>query len=237
MKHNSIKLHLKDLIENFTPINSNKDRISKVLECSIQGLNDPDNGNHFSHLTDLTSLNTLRWIKLKMEDSEEGKRILTLKPRINEKIINFDVLKEYKTNTLGYHYYKYMTSNMFTPDERPIAKYLPDLDLAYVCQRFKETHDFYHVLLDYGRSVPHEIAVKWFEALHLRLPSSSLAGMFGCLKFSPGELLILYTKHLPHIILNAEKSKFVMSYFYEERLDQNIDDLRNEMNIVPLNKF
>ena len=40
-----------------------------------------------------------------------------------------------------------MTRNGFTPSGRPLAKYVPDLELAYVAQRYKEIHDFLHVLL------------------------------------------------------------------------------------------
>lgn len=226
-----------DLIKNFVPINSNFDRISTMVNCAIKGLNDPDDGSHISQLGDLSSLNTLRWIKLKMEQTEEGRRILELKPRVNETTTNFNELKDYDINSLGYNYYKYMSENNFTPNERPIAKYIPDLELAYICQRYKETHDFYHVLLGYGRTVMDEIAVKWFEGLHLRLPSSSYASLFGGLRLSFYDNLHLYSRYLPHIISNAEKSKFVLSFYYEERLKQDINLLRKKMIIIPLYKF
>lgn len=64
-----------------------------------------------------------------------------------------------------------MKDRDFTSDERPIVKYIPDLELAYVYQRYKEVieyfllqiHDFIHVLLMYDVSVYDEIVVKWFE--------------------------------------------------------------------------
>lgn len=232
-----MKSNFKDIINNFTPLLSNAERISKMIGRGIDGIKDPNNGNHFSELTDLSSLNTLRWIKIKMEASDEGRRIISNKPRVNTQTINFQDLKYFNNNTLGYQYYDYMTKNEFTPDKRPVVKFIPDLELAYICQRFKETHDFYHVLLGFGSSVAHEIAVKWFEALHLRLPSSSIAGLIGSLKLTTSEINTFYSKLLPNIILNAERSKFVMSYCYEERLNQDIGNLRNEMNIVPISKM
>ena len=127
-----------------------------------------------------------------------------------------------------------MNTNEFSPDLRPISKYIPDLELAYICQRYKETHDFYHVLLNYGRTVQHEIAVKWFEALQFRLPSSSIAGIFGCLRLSYQENFILYSLLLPNIIKNSEEANFLLGYYFEERLEQNIHDLRKEIKITPL---
>lgn len=40
-----------------------------------------------------------------------------------------------------------MKKQNFKPSERPIVNYINDLDLAYVLQRYKEVHDFLHVLL------------------------------------------------------------------------------------------
>ena len=40
-----------------------------------------------------------------------------------------------------------MTRNGFKPSERPLVRYVDDLELAYVCQRYKEIHDFLHILL------------------------------------------------------------------------------------------
>jgi ubiquinone biosynthesis protein COQ4 len=226
-----------DLVKNFTPLNSNCERLSKMFNYAVRSLEDPENGEHISRLTDVTSMRSLRWIKVKMEETEEGRIILKEQPRITIETTNFKNLKNYPENTLGYAYYKYMSENNFTPDERPIAKYIPDLDLAYICQRYKETHDFYHTLLGYGRTVPEELAVKWFESLHLRLPSSAIASLWGGLIISFTANLHLISSFLPHVITNSEKSKFLLSIFYEKRLEQDLNKLREELNINPLNKF
>lgn len=228
---------IEDIVKNFTPINSNYERITKMVNYAYKGLKNPEEGQHISDLTDLTSMRALRWVKLKMEETQEGRKILSEQPRITEETTNFKNLKEYPENTLGYSYYKYLSENNFTPDERPVARYIPDLELSYICQRYKETHDFYHILLGYGRTVPEELAVKWFESLHLRLPSSAIAALWGGLIVSFSSNINLVTKYLPHVIANAERSKFLLSVNYEKRLEQDINKLRDELNIVPLNKF
>ena len=72
-----------------------------------------------------------------------------------------------------------MSSHGFTSDEMPLVKYVPDLEHAYILQRYKEVHDMAHVLLGYGTSVTEEIAVKWFEMIQTELPMSALAAFIG----------------------------------------------------------
>jgi ubiquinone biosynthesis protein COQ4 len=40
-----------------------------------------------------------------------------------------------------------MRKNGFKASERPVVQYVPDLELAYVSQRYKEIHDLLHVIL------------------------------------------------------------------------------------------
>jgi ubiquinone biosynthesis protein COQ4 len=232
---NKVKIGLSDFVKHFNPIRSDTERIQLMLNSAFHGLRDPDDGSHISRLTDLTSMNTMRWIKMRMEESEEGRRILNDKPRVSKESVNFDNLKNFDKNSLGYLYFQYMSNNDFSPNHRPVVEFIPDLELAYICQRYKETHDFYHVLLNLGRTVRDEVALKWFEALHLRLPSSSIAGLFGSFRLSPSEIISLYSNLLPNVVENSKNSKFVMSVYFENRLEQNIDDLRNELKINPFN--
>lgn len=49
-------------------------------------------------------------------------------------------------------------------DDRPITKHIPDFESAYIYQRYKEIHDFIHVILfNQDISVKEELAIKWFE--------------------------------------------------------------------------
>lgn len=98
-----------DLIKNFTSVNSNNERLTKMFFSAVKGIQDPDDGTHISELGDLSSMNSLRWIKWKMEQNEEGRRILKEQPRITEQTVDFINLKNYDTNSLGYHYWRYMS--------------------------------------------------------------------------------------------------------------------------------
>ena len=82
-------------------------------------------------------------------------------------------------NTFGFQYATWMQKHEFSSDERPLVKYVQDIELAYILQRYREIHDTLHVLLGYDVSVAEELAVKWYEMAKLGLPSASLASFFG----------------------------------------------------------
>ena len=228
---------LTDLIRNYTPLTSNFDRLSKLYEACTRALKNPEDAEAVSEVNDLSSVRSLNWIKVKMECDEKGAEILNKKPRITEKIICMDKLKIMDKESLGYKYYLFMSKHYFSPNGRPKVKYIPDLELAYVAQRYKEIHDFFHVLLDYDVSVVDELAVKWFEALHLALPSASISGLFGPLRLNSQERSILVSRYIPHVAINAKNCKFLMNYPFEENLTENIDNVRLNLNIIPITKF
>ena len=114
-----------------------------------------------------------------MEADEEGRQILEDKPRVNSQTWNLEELLRLPEGTFGHEYAFFMTSHGYTSDERPLVKYVPDLEHAYILQRYKEVHDVAHVLLGYGTSVTEEIAVKWFEMMQTGLPMSALSAFVG----------------------------------------------------------
>jgi len=114
-----------------------------------------------------------------MEADEEGRQILADKPSITSQTWNLDEMLTLPEGTFGHEYAFFMTSHGYTSDERPIVKYVPDLEHAYILQRYKEVHDMAHVLLVYGTSVSEEIAVKWFEMIQTELPMSALSAFVG----------------------------------------------------------
>ena len=143
--------------------------------------------------------------------------------------------------TFGHEYAFFMHSHGFTSDERPIVKYVPNLEHAYIMQRYKEVHDVAHVLLGYGTSVTEEIAVKWFEMIQTELPMSALSAFIGPLNLiifqrDAAEVKKLTSVYLPHIMLNAKTSKMFLNIYFEKHFETPLDELRASLNIKPLIK-
>lgn len=109
----------------------------------------------------------------------------------------------------------------FRPSERPLVKYIPELECAYVLQRYKEVHDFIHVLLARQVSVDDELLIKWFEMRQLRLPSASLASLvspFLSSRFSLSEV--------SKVIKIADRAEFLLNIYYEEHFSTAAEDVR-----------
>lgn len=112
----------------------------------------------------------------------------------------------------------------FKPSARPLVQFVPDLELAYVSQRYKEIHDFLHVLLLDEVNVHNELVVKWFEMIQLGLPSASMAVFVS--PFLSNQLTLEETAKICRL---ANKYKFVMNVHFENEFSKPIDVLRKEL--------
>lgn len=228
----------KDLIKNFIPLKSNTHRLSLLLKNSLLAIQDPTNANAVSNVGDLASMNSLYYIKNKMLSNEAGRKILEEKPRMRNDQFDFNKLKDYPNSSFGKHYYNFMSKYDFKPEERPLCQYYTDIELAYIIQRYREIHDFVHVLMGYDILVIDEVAVKIFESLHLKLPSAAISGLFAPIKLlSIEELGKLFTIYIPHVKMNAENSTFILNVYFENELEKDIVDVRKELGIVCLEEF
>lgn len=138
-----------------------------------------------------------------------------------------------------------------TPDARPPVQFVDNAELAYVMQRYRETHDLYHTVLQMPTNILGEVTVKWFEGIQLGLPMCILGGLFGALRLYPkyfstknrNNLTVLVsrnffrqrqkylTTHLPWVIRNATQGSFLMNVYWEKNWDKPLEELRNELNI------
>ena len=75
--------------------------------------------------------------------------------------INFNL--ELSDNTLGGAYWSYVNTNGFSPDERTAVRFMMDEELAYIMTRYRQIHDFWHVLAELPPTLLGEIALKAFE--------------------------------------------------------------------------
>ena len=118
-----------------------------------------------------------------MLQTVEGRIILKNKPIISTKILNLPKLRgnitiishtsqyvfeikrfvELPLNSLGREYVAYIDKHGFSPDERTLVRFITDPDNAYVMARYRQIHDFWHVLADLPPSLLGEISLKAFE--------------------------------------------------------------------------
>ena len=81
---------------------------------------------------DLSGTHSLLEIRWKMMMEDEGRLILKERPRIWSEFEDTKALSELAPHTFGFQYFHYLEQHNFHSDERPIAKYISDIELAYV---------------------------------------------------------------------------------------------------------
>lgn len=192
---------------------------------------DPLRDDLVADFGETTGKRALKFMYDKMSLDNEGYEILKNKPILNSNHVDYDSLAKLPVNTLGYHYKRFYVDNGVSPDTRKPVKFVDDPDLAYVMQRYRELHDLVHTILRQPTTIKGEVVIKAFEGVQTQLPLCLLGGVFGTVKLTPFEALEYVKRDLPWAIQCARQSKFLMSVYFEKRFEQDIDELREELNI------
>ncbi|XP_065223910.1 ubiquinone biosynthesis protein COQ4 homolog, mitochondrial [Planococcus citri] len=201
---------------------------------SIMSLIDPSRADMIAIMGETTGAAAINYMHSQMSKDEEGSRILREKPVINSSTIDLEALKSLPDNTLGRAYVRFLEKNKVTPDSRDIVKFIDDVELAYVIQRYREVHDLVHTVLDMPTNMLGEVTVKWVEAFQTRLPLCVFGGVFGAVRLAPKQRMKYVNYYLPWAIKTGMNSKFFMNVYYEQRWDQSMESLLKELNIEPL---
>ena len=98
-------------------------------------------------------------------------------------------------------------------------------------QRYRECHDFYHVLLGFPVSVSAEIVVKWFELANMGLPVALLSSVFGPLRLSHARRSRLASTYLSWALRYGSSSRSLIGIYWEERWQINLEELRRELGV------
>ena len=130
---------------------------------ALNSIADPTRGEMVAGLGDLTGYYSLRSMQRDMKKSPYGVELLKRKTVISSDSLNFSELRGLPDGTLGKTYSIFMESHNFKADERPPVRFVDDEELAYIMLRYRQLHDFWHVICGVPPTVLGEIALKWFE--------------------------------------------------------------------------
>ncbi|XP_075986736.1 coenzyme Q4 [Anticarsia gemmatalis] len=226
---------LDELKKNFIPTNPFQRTLLSCGSAAIALLN-PHRGDMIACLGEVTGENSLKYMRQKMLETDEGTEILKEKPRINSKTVSFDTLAQMPENTLGRVYADFMKDNNITADSRLPVQFIDDPELAYVMQRYREVHDLVHATLYMKTTMLGEVTVKWVEGIQTQLPMCISGGIWGAGRLKPKHRHLYLKYYLPWAIRTGNTAKFMQGVFFEKRWDQDIEDFHKEMNIVRLVK-
>ncbi|KAH7176333.1 coenzyme Q biosynthesis protein Coq4-domain-containing protein [Dactylonectria macrodidyma] len=159
-----------------------------------------------------------------------GRRILRERPRISSKTLSLTALRELPANSVGRAYVGWLDREGVSPDTRAAVRYIDDEECAYVMQRYRECHDFYHALTGLPIVREGEVALKAFEFANTLLPMTGLS-VLAAATMKRGERRRFASTYLPWAIRNGARAKDVINVFWEERLEDDVDQLRAELGV------
>lgn len=165
-----------------------------------------------------------------MLSNSSGRRILRDRPRITSQTMSVRKLRALPESSVGRAYVSWLDRERVSPDTRDSVKYIDDEECAYVMQRYRESHDFYHALTGLPVFVEGEVALKAFEFANTLLPMTGLS-IFAITRMRPAERTRFWNTYLPWAISNGLRSKEIINVYWEEELERDVDDLRNELGI------
>lgn len=160
-----------------------------------------------------------------------GRQILRERPRITSTSLNLDYLRALPAGTLGKVYVEWLDREHVSPDTRLPVRYVDDAECAYVMQRYRECHDFYHAITGMPVWMEGEVYVKMFEFANLGIPMTGLAAVSEPLKFKPDQLRRFREVYMPWAIKNGLRSKCLLNVYWEKDLERSADELRAEIGI------
>ncbi|KAH8824565.1 ubiquinone biosynthesis protein Coq4 [Flagelloscypha sp. PMI_526] len=174
------------------------------------------------------SLPRLREIML---EDEEGRSILKERPRVNTDTIDMNALAQYPDGSFGRAYVTWLERCGVTPDTREPVHYIDDPELAYVMQRYRECHDFYHCITNMPVSVEYELALKFFEFANLGLPMAGFGAALGHLRLTAAKRKRLFAEYVPWALKCGGTAKSLITVYWEKRWSQNVEEIKKELGI------
>lgn len=131
---------------------------------------------------------------------------------------------------MGRAYASWLDKEGVSPDSRDPVRYIDDEECAYVMQRYRECHDFYHALTGLPVMVEGEVALKAFEFANTLLPMTGLS-LFAVARLKPAERSRFWHIYLPWAVTNGLRSKEIINVYWEEQLERDVDDLRAHLEV------
>ena len=210
------------------------ERLFLAAGSAVLALADPQRGDMVAMLGETTGERALINMRDAMRKDASGAFLLEERPRIVGPSFSPAALAaRHAAGTLGSAYATHMATHHFSADQRAPVRLIQDAELAYVMTRYREVHDFWHVLSGLPPTMLGEVALKWFEAAHTQLPSAAIAALGGPLRLNREGGRVLATKLVPWALTAASRAIPLLSVRYEELLDEPLDKVRDLLRFIP----
>lgn len=205
-----------------------------AILASVGAFMNPRRADLVAIVGETTGIQALTLMRERMKRSEEGRRVLNDKPRVTNSSVRLAELGTLlPPSSFGGAYASFMAKRGFQPDERPPVRFIDDAELAYIATRAREIHDFWHVLFDCETNVFGEVALKAVEFVQTGLPMTGMAVLAGEWRLKAEDRKELNQIYLPWAVRAGSQAADLMSLYYEDYFDRDLNDLRSLWHIQP----
>ena len=210
----------------------------RVAQAVVRVMADSTRTDEIHRTEEITARPRLRELLAEYAQTDEGRRIMALRPELRSDLVDYDALRKLPEDTLGGAYVHHLDSNGITADyQAQPTQYCDDPDIAYLVRRFRQTHDVWHALLGLGITGHEEVIVHWFTYGQLRLPHSVMIMLFGTLKHVVLERRWPIMRHtLGEAYRAGREAKPLLAVVWEDHWAEPIADVRQDYGIHPLDR-
>ncbi|KAF1913514.1 ubiquinone biosynthesis protein COQ4, mitochondrial [Ampelomyces quisqualis] len=207
------------------------ERVGLAIGSGLGSFLDPRRGDLIASFGEATAQPYfIDKLRNRMLLSPTGRRILRDRPRLKSTSLDIPRLRQLPQNTLGYAYAAWLDREGVSPDTRAAVKFIDNEECAYVMQRYRECHDFYHALVGLPVFREGEVALKAFEFANTGLPMTGLA-VFSAFTLKKAEWRRFWDVYGPWATRNGAQSDDVINIYWEEELETDVDELRTRFGI------
>ncbi|KAL8794779.1 MAG: hypothetical protein Q9195_002733 [Heterodermia aff. obscurata] len=202
-----------------------------AVGSAILSLFNPRRGDLIATLGETTSTPYFIYrLRDAMLSSPTGRRILRDRPRVTSHTMSLARLRTFPPDSVGRAYASWLDRESVSPDTRDNVRYIDNEECAYVMQRYRECHDFYHALTGLPVVVEGEVALKAFEFANTLLPMTGLS-LFAVVRLKKQERSRFWNTYLPWAIGNGLRSPEIINVYWEEELETSVEELRMRLGI------
>ena len=216
-------------------------RLFLAIDAASTALADPTRADAVAVLGEVTGHMALQAMHEHMKNDATGQRILNEKPIVSKQTLPIEQLlistPDPQNITFGQAYGQFLRSHGFDPDDRSEVKHVHDPDLAYIMLRYRQCHDYWHVLTGLPPTVLGELGLKWLELLQTGLPVAALSATVGSLRLDRHDREILNSQYLPWAVRMSKQSAYLLNVYYEMEFETPLTELRERLCIEPAPNF
>lgn len=160
--------------------------------------------------------------------TDDGASLLSERPAIDSKHVDFAWLRSLPEGTLGRAYIDFVDREKIDPDFFQPPPNLPAVP-TYISQRMRQTHDLWHVVTGYHTDVAGELALQAFTYGQTDMPPPLLVSVFGSMRFGIEDRRIF--KMTFDGFRRGRRASFLPSVRWEDRWTHALADVRLELGI------